>query len=513
MSEHFVFLPLLIPFAAAVALLPLARRTRLQRVIAASAVLLLLLVCARLVVALRSQGLIVYEMGGWPAPYGIVFAVDLFVALLMLMGAITAAASLFFAFGSVGPQKERYFFYPLLLFLVAAVNGALMTGDIFNLYVFFELILISSYLLFSHGGRAGQLKESFKFVLLNMISSAFLLVGIGGLYALTGTLNMADLAVKVAALPDKRIAAALAAVFMFSLGVKAAMVPLFFWLPRAYGEVATPVAALSAAVSTKVGVYALYRVFTLIFIHHVEYTHKAVLMALAVLTMVIGVLGAIAQMNVKRLLAFHIVSQIGYMLFGLAMLSVAGLAGGIMHIMFNMIIKPALFLVAGATEQVTGTADLRKMSGVIHRAPALAFTFLAGGLGLAGVPPMSGFISKVTLFYAGFLGGHYLATAVAVGVSFLTLFSMIKIFRMAYWGPQDGLPSKQLKAARGHGLLLAPGAALVAAGLVMGLGGSYLIDYADAAARWLMHPAWYVAGVLGESSAQALLAALEVVAP
>lgn len=506
MSEHFAFLPLLIPFITAIVLLPLTRRIRLQRIIAAAAMLLLVFVCARLTVALRQEGLIVYEMGGWPAPYGIVFAVDLFSALLMLMGAVTATASLFFTFRYAGPQKERYFIYSLILFLVAAVNGALMTGDIFNLYVFFELILISSYLLFSHGGRAGQLKETFKFVLLNMVSSAFLLIGIGGLYALTGTLNMADLAIKVAELADKRIVAALSVVFMFAFGTKAAMVPLFFWLPRAYGEVAAPVAALAAAVSTKVGVYALYRVFTLVFVHHVAFTHQVVLMVLAVLTMVIGVLGAIAQMDVKRLLAFHIVSQIGYMLFGLAMLSVAGLAGGIMHIMFNMIIKPALFLIAGATEQATGTSDLRKMGGVIHHAPALAFTFLVGGLGLAGVPPMSGFLSKITLFYAGFVDRHYIATAIGVAVSFLTLFSMIKIFRMAYWGPKDALTADQRERLPRWRPLIAPGAALVAVGLIFGLGAEHLIDYTHTAAMWLLNPAWYVEGVLGEGTASLLVA-------
>lgn len=505
MREHFVFLPVLIPLLTGVVLLPLRRRLVLQRVVAALSLFSVLYVVAALTVRLRGEGIIVYELGGWPAPFGIVMAVDLLSALLMLMGVVTAAASLFFAFRSIGPLKERYFFYSLTMFLVASVNGALMTGDIFNLYVFFELILISSYLLFTHGGRAGQLKESFKFLLINSVSSAFLLLAIAGLYALTGTLNMADLAVKVALLPDKRIVAAVGMVFVFAFGVKAALVPLFFWLPRTYAEVSTAAAALSAGVGTKVGVYALYRMFTLIFVHHVDYTHKAVLMVLAVLTMVIGVLGAIAQMDFKRLLSFHIVSQIGYMIFGLAVMSVAGLAGGLMHIMFNMIIKPALFLIAGATEEATGTTDLRKMSGVIHYAPALAFTFLLGGLGLAGVPPMSGFISKVTLFQAGFAGGHWWATGAAVVVSFFTLFSMIKIFRLVYWGPKDGLTEGQRRTLPAWRRFAAPGAALVAFGLLMGLGGAYLVDYADAAARWLMNPALYIEGVLGPGAADVLL--------
>src|SRR5690606_24256171 len=493
-------------------LLPLRQRLTLQRLIAAAGMLAVLAVIAALTVRLRREQLIVYELGGWPAPFGIVMAVDLFSVLLMLMGAITATASLFFAFRSIGPRKERYFFYPLMMFKVASVNGALMTGDVFNLYVFFELILITSYLLFTCGGRAGQLKESFKFLLINSVSSSFLLLGIAALYALTGTLNMADLAVKVALLEDQRIVAAVASVFVFAFGVKAALVPLFFWLPRTYAEVSTAAAALAAGVGTKVGVYALYRVFTLIFVHHVPYTHRTVLMALAVLTMVIGVLGAIAQMDFKRLLSFHIVSQIGYMILGLAVMSAAGLAGGLMHIMFNMVIKPALFLIAGATEEATGTTDLRKMSGVIHYAPALAFIFLLGGLGLAGVPPLSGFISKVTLFQAGFAGGHYWATGVSVAVSFLTLFSMIKIFRMVYWGPKDGLSEAQRRTLPAWRRFAAPGAALVAVGLVLGLGGGYLVDYADAASQWLMNPAMYIEGVLGRGAADVLVVS-EVMQP
>lgn len=512
MNDTLVILPILIPLLTAFILIPWREHIKFQKVFSATAMFSVLYCVLRLAVQIRHEGMLIYQLGNWPAPFGITLAVDLFPALLMLMTATTSIACLFFAFKSVGPEKERFYFYPLLLFVLASVNGALMTGDLFNLYVFFELILIVSYLLFTLGGRPAQLSESFKFLVINSVSSAFLLLGIALLYALTGTLNLADLAVQVAALPDKRLVAAIASVFLFAFGVKSAMVPLFFWLPRTYSEAITPVTALLAGVGTKVGVYALYRVFTLIFVHHISFTHQTVFMVIAMATMVIGVLGAIAQIDFKQLLAFHIVSQIGYMIFGLAIMTVAGLAGGMMHIIFNMAIKPALFLIAGATEESTGTTDLRKMTGLIHVAPALAFIFLLGGLSLAGVPPMSGFISKVTLFQAGFSGGHYVATGVAVAVSFLTLFSMIKIFRMAYWGPKDALSDRQIKRLPRHRPLIAPGAALVAIGLVFGFGAEYLIDYANTASMWLLNPAWYVESVLGEGSA-AILSATEVIGP
>lgn len=512
MSEHQVILPLLIPLLTAFVLIPLREHLKLQRVLSAVAMLSVVHFVINQAVWIRNNGMLVYQLGNWPAPFGITLAVDLFPMLLMVMTAITGTACLFYAFKTVKPEKERFFFYPLLLLITASVNGAFMTGDLFNLYVFFELILIASYLLFTLGGRPAQLSESFKFLIINSVSAAFLLLGIALLYALTGTLNMADLAVQVAALEDKRIIASIATVFLFAFGVKSAIVPLFFWLPRTYAEAITPVTAFLGGVGTKVGVYALYRVFTLIFIHHIAFTHTQVIMALAVVTMVIGVLGAIAQMDFKRLLAFHIVSQIGYMIFGLAMMSVAGLAGGIIHIIFNMAIKPALFLIAGTTEEATGTTDLEKMTGLIHYAPSLAFIFLLAGLALAGVPPMSGFFSKMILFQAGFSDGYYWATAAAVGVSFLTLFSMIKIFRMVYWGPKGKLTEEQLKSLPRYKQLIGPGAVLVSVGLALGLGAHWLIDYTNVASTWLLNPAWYIEGVLGEGSA-AILAATEVVLP
>lgn len=512
MSEHQVILPLLIPLITAFVLFALRDHRLLQRVLSAAAMLTVLGLAIVQAAWIRSNGMVTYQLGDWPAPFGITLAVDLFPALLIIMTAVVGTASLFYAFKTLSAEKEHFFFYPLFLILTASINGAFMTGDLFNLYVFFELILMVSYLLLTLGGRKAQLSESFKFLIINAVSGAFLLLGIALLYALTGTLNMADLAVQVAGLADKRIVAALAAVFLFAFGVKAALVPLFFWLPRTYAAAITPVTAFLGEVGTKVGVYALYRVFTLIFIHHIEFTHSKVLMPIAVLTMVVGVLGAIAQMDFKRLLAFHIVSQIGYMVFGLSMMTVTGLAGGILHIGHHMVTSAALFLIAGATEETTGTTDLNKMTGLIHVAPPLAFTFLLGALSLIGVPPMSGFFSKFLLLYAGFRGGHFWASSLAIGVSFFTLFSMIKIFRLVYWGPKKPTHDEVVPSLPRYQQLLAPGAILVGIALLLGLGAHTVIDYTSTASEWLLQPSRYVESVLGPGSAE-ILAAKGVLLP
>lgn len=512
MSKHLAILPILVPLFTAFVLFPLRNHRMWQRVLSAAAMLVVLYLAVVQAIWIRHNGMLIYQVGDWPAPFGITLAVDLFPALLIIMTAVVGTASMFYAFKTLDPKKERYFFYPLFLLLTASINGAFMTGDLFNLYVFFELILMVSYLLLSLGGRPVQLSESFKFLIINAVSGAFLLLGIALLYGLTGTLNMADLAIQVAAVADKRIIAAIAAVFLFAFGVKAALVPLFFWLPRTYAAAITPVTAFLGEVGTKVGVYALYRVFTLIFVHHIDFTHSTLLMPIAVLTMVVGVLGAIAQMDFKRLLAFHIVSQIGYMIFGLSMMTETGLAGGILHIGHHMVTSAALFLIAGATEETTGTTKLEKMTGLIHLTPALAFTFLLGALSLIGVPPMSGFFSKFLLLYAGFSSGHFLATTIAIGVSFFTLFSMIKIFRMVYWGPKQQPAAEAVQSMSRYKQLLAPGAALVAVALVLGLGADTVIDYTRTASEWLLQPSLYIESVLGAGSAE-IIGASEVLLP
>src|SRR5690606_7649095 len=287
---------------------------------------------------------------------------------------------LLFSFRTIGEEKELFFYYPLYLIITGSINGAFMTGDLFNLFVFFELVLMTSYVLLSIGSRPAQLAETFKFLMLNSLSSAFFLVGVALVYRLTGTLNMADIAVKMAQIEDKRMVTLTGLVFLFTFGVKAAIVPLYFWLPRTYAEAPTAITAFLGEVGTKVGVYALYRMFTLIFVHDQGFT-QPLIMSLALITMVVGVLGAIAQMDFKRLLAFHIVSQIGYMILGLAFYThnpammgaaVIGMAGGIIHIVHHMAAKPALFLLAGATEQATGTTNLAKMQGLIWTLPAVA---------------------------------------------------------------------------------------------------------------------------------------------
>lgn len=480
-------------------------RLRYQRAVGALGVLAALAVDVALFTAvLRGGGPLVYRAGDWPAPYGILFVADRLNVLLVLVAGLVACFAFAFAVRSLDEGRQRAFFYPLFHFQLAGVYGAFLTGDLFNLFVFFEVTLLASYVLLTLGGGRLQLQEGLKYVAINIVASALFLVGVAILYRTLGTVNMADLAVKVASAPDQGWMLVIAVVFMVVFGLKAATFPLYFWLPYSYPTTPAAIAGLFSALLSKVGIYALYRVFTLIFVGQVSLLHHGLFLVLASFTMLLGVLGPVAQMDFKRILAFHIVSQIGYMLMGLGFYTPLALAGGIFHIVHNMVIKSGLFLTAGATEQVTGTTHLERMSGLLKSHPLLAAVFFMSGLSLAGLPPFSGFFSKLALLVGGLQAEGYLVVAISVGVSFLTLFSMIKIWRYAYWGPVQG--ERRLDSAASASLLW-PAAALLLISTAMGFGASFVFEYSYEAALELMDPARYVAAVLGPQAAAILASA------
>ncbi len=269
------------------------------------------------------------------------------------------------------------------------------------------------------------------YVVISLLASTLFITAVGLVYAATGTVNMAQLAGVIDEI-DPGLRTALGLMLLVVFGIKAAIFPLFQWLPDSYPTAPSPVTALFAGLLTKVGVYAIFRTQTLMF--PTGGAASTVLLVLAGLTMTVGVLGAIAQDDVKRILSFHIVSQIGYMIFGLGLFSLAGVAGAIIYIVHHIVVKTTLFLVGGIIEETTGTGQLRRLGGLMHRAPVLAVLFLLPALSLAGIPPLSGFIAKLSLVLAGFAGAQYVASGVALAVGLLTLFSMTKIWNGVFWG-------------------------------------------------------------------------------
>ncbi|MDW7673125.1 MAG: proton-conducting transporter membrane subunit, partial [Bacillota bacterium] len=389
MNNNLVVLPILLPLVTAIAMFFFRENVRRQRIISGIVSIAGVLLAFHLANLVFTEGIQLMTASGWQPPFGIVLVADTFSVIMLILSNIIGAVVMFYSFYTIDEGREKHYYYPFYHLLLVGINGSFLTGDIFNLFVFFEIMLLSSYILIVLGGEQPQLRESVKYVLINMISSTLFLVAVALLYSVTGTLNMADLAVKVAQVENQGIITVIAIMFMLVFGIKGALFPVYFWLPRSYVTPPSAIAALFGGLLTKVGIYALIRVFTLIFIHDAGFTHNIILF-LAGGTMFFGVLGAISQMDYKGILSFHIISQVGYMVMGLGVYTTLSIAGAIYYIAHHIIVKSCLFLLCGATEKITGTTDLSKMGGLIKHYPLIAWLFFIAGVSLAGVPPLSG---------------------------------------------------------------------------------------------------------------------------
>jgi len=492
MIHNLFILFVILPVLTAVALFALGRQQRIwqQRLSLAVVTLLWCFALYGLVYVVR-EGIVVLRMGDWLPPYGIILVAD---ALSMTMVALTMTVALavtLFSLPTVDTGRQDYFYYPLFFILLMGVNGAFLTGDIFNLFVFFEILLIASYALMVLGSEAGQLRETVKYLVINLIASTFFLVGLALTYRVMGTLNMADLALKIQTQPADPFFTVLAMVFLFVFGAKAAIFPLYFWLPGPYFPPPAGMSAFFAGILTKVGVYAIFRTFTLIFRHAPSFTHE-LLLALSAFTMLLGVLGAISQMDMKRILSYHIISQIGYMILGIGLFTPQALAGALFYIVHHVLVKSALFLVAGVVVSTTGTTHLKALGGLQGRSWVLSALFLLAALSLAGVPPLSGFFSKFIILQAGVATGRYGYVAVGLLGSLLTLFSMLKIWNGVFWGEEKGEVQPVALTPLLPGVIL-----LVSLTVLIGLFPNVLYSVTEVAGAQASDPWIYIEAVLG----------------
>lgn len=493
-------LPIVIPFGTAILCLLLWDRVAWQQRFTLGGMAALLGTGIVLLVTVSEDGVQAIQMGGWPAPFGITLVADLFSAIMVLITGLMGFLVILYSLSSMDRPRERFGYYPLFSIMLMGVCGAFLTGDIFNLYVWFEVLLISSFVLLALGGESAQLASSIQYVTINLLSSAIFLLAAGMLYAITGTLNMADLHQQIPLVQQQGIVLALAMMLLVAFGIKAAIFPLFFWLPVSYHTPPISVSAIFAALLTKVGVYALIRVFTLIFVQGMDGVHHLILV-IAALTMLTGVFGAVAQYDLRSLLAFHIVSQIGYMLMGLGLFSSLALAGAIYFMIHNIVAKTNLFLISGVVNRLKHTYDLKKLGGLYRTQPVLGMLFLVPALSLAGLPPLSGFWGKFMLVRAGLEARDYLIVAAALFVSLWTLYSMIKIWNEAFLKEQpEGAaePDAEPDAAeRSIWFMIVPVVALAAITIALGLAAEPVFTLMQRAADQLLDPTEYLAAVLG----------------
>ena len=490
-------LPVVACLLGAGASMAFGRNRIAQRIIGSAALLTALGAAIGILVHVDDEGPSAAFMGGWKAPVGIALVADRLTGILVVVSAVVLLGVLVFAMGQPGTEQEQPSFHPVYLVLAAGVFLSFLTGDLFNMFVAFEMMLTASYILITLGGRLDQVRTGMTYVVINLVASTFFVVLLGLLYAALGTVNMADLSARMHTLPSGvRVAFALLMFVVF--GIKAAVFPLFFWLPDSYPTAPTAVTAVFAGLLTKVGIYCLIRTQTLIV--GADDRISTFILVVAALTMVIGVLGAIAQNDIKRILSFHIVSQIGYMVLGLGLFTVAGIGAAIFYAVNQIVLKSTLLLVGGLVDHGAGSSGLTKVGGIARRYPIIGWLFIIPALSLAGVPPFAGFVAKLAIIRSGLDAGQGVVVGVSLAVSLLTPFSMSKIWNGAFWGEVELVAEPSDSMSRRYGAsvpMLASTGVLVAVSIALAVVAGPLVALCQRASTDLLHPVAYMKAVLG----------------
>lgn len=493
MMNNLLVLPMVLPLIVGIVLIFLRPFIVTQRVISLLTMVVTFGISLYLLIEAQQSGIVTLDFGDWAAPFGITFVGDSFSLLLVTTAYLIASISLLYVFSSIGEDKERMFVYPLILLLLAGVACSFLTGDLFNLYVGFEVMLLASYALIVLGGEKGQLRESIKYVLVNVFSSFIFLIGIAYLYGVLGTLNFAHLSVRIAEVGQTPILTTIGIIFLLVFSLKAGLL-LYFWLPGSYGAPPMAIAALFGALLTKVGIYALFRFFTLLFYHEPQITHT-LLAVMAILTMIGGSIGAVAYNDLRKIISYNVVIAVGFILSGLAIFNSAAIEGAIFYLVHDMIVKALLFILVGLTIYLSGTARLEQMSGMIRNYPLLGWLFFITMISLAGIPPLSGFIGKVYVAQGAIEGGAFVLLAFTLISSIFVLYSLLRIFRNVFWG--ETIISKDNMIPLKKRVLL-PGVLLAVATLALGLGVEGIAGIVTDAAETLMNPDIYIDAVLNQ---------------
>lgn len=490
--NNVLVLPILIPLITAVILIFFKEQAWIQRGISSVSGLINIMVAGFLVSQVHAEGIQTLKMGGWVPPYGIVFVGDMFAVLMVMTASLVSFAILLYSFSSIGEKRERFYYYTFFQFLLVGVYGSFLTGDIFNLFVFFEVMLISSYALISLGGTKLQLRETSKYLLINIVSSTLFVAAVAYLYAAVGTLNMAHLSQRISEAGQGGVLNVIAVLFLIVFSLKAGLV-LFFWLPGSYSAPPAAVRALFGALLTKVGLYAIIRTFTLLFVNDLGFTQTWIAW-MAAATMILGGLGAVAYKDIPRILNYNVIISVGFVAFGLAAGTADSLNGAVFYLLHDMLAKGLMYILGGIMITAAGTDRLGNMGGMIKKYPFIGWMFFILALALTGIPPLSGFAGKVLIIRGALDAGMLPLSLIALGSSFLVLYSLIKVFRLAFWGnePETIPPKVSLKGAS------ATAAGLLVLVIAMGIGAESIYTYVSQAGEVLASPALYIEAVMKE---------------
>jgi len=500
MIDNNIIAPVLIHLFTALLQLVFWRKTVTHRVLSVVGSLLGSVVSVNLFVKVFYGEILIMNAANWSAPFGIVFVADTFSTTLVLLTSIVALAVSMFSAVGVGRARILYGYFPIFHFLIMGLNGAFLTGDIFNLYVWFEVVIISSFVLLTLGGRKAQLEGAVKYMALNILASTFFLTGIGILYGITGTLNMADLSGKIPVVENQAIVNITALFFLVGFGIKSAVFPLYFWLPSSYHTPPSAVAAIFGGLLTKLGLYAMFRVFTLIFDHN-DFM-KTVFVVIAVLTILTGAFGSVIKSNIRRLFSYLIVCHIGFVIGGLGLYTKVAITGAIFYLIHDIVVKTNLFLISGLIRQLRGTMDMDKLGGIYDEYPKLSLLIAIVLFSLVGIPPLSGFWPKIYLIDGALESNNYLFIGAIILGSFVTLYVIAKLWAKVFWkaASEDILIEDSFKSLNLYNkvLLVAPIGLLAACSLYIGLNAEMVITVSSRIAGELIDPSMYIKAVLGK---------------
>jgi multicomponent Na+:H+ antiporter subunit D len=440
MNNSLIVLPIVVQFLAGTVLLFFWVKTNTQKVLSAIFSAIGLIVSIWLFMLVWNQGIQVTQSGNWEAPFGISFVADAFGATLVLISSISGFAVSIFSAGSMRKERLQFGYFPILHFLIMGLQGAFLTGDIFNLYVWFEVVIISSFVLMTLGGKRKQLEGAIKYVSLNLLASTLFLIGIGFIYGLTGSLNMADIAIKITDIQNRGLINVTAGLFLVAFGIKSAVFPMYFWLPASYHTPPPAVSAIFGGLLTKLGVYAILRTFTLIF--GGDEFMGIIMSALAALTIFSGGLGALMHQNMGKIFGYLIICHIGFMMVGLGIFTELAIAGTIFYLIHDIVVKTNLFMVSGVILKINGTQNIKDLGGLYKSYPLLSLLMAIPLFSLVGIPPLSGFWAKIFWIQAGLETGEYILIGFIVLGSFLTLWVIAKMWGEVFWKSGEGLPKK-----------------------------------------------------------------------
>ncbi len=501
MITNFILAPILTHLLTAILLLFFWKNVRAQKLISIVGNTIAFLLCIKLFSLTIEHNYLLLQAGGWEAPFGISFIADTFSAIMVLLTAIVGWAVGIYSTSAINISRIKYGYFFTFHLLIMGLIGAFLTGDIFNLYVWFEVVIISSFILLTVGGKKMQMEGAIKYVTMNMLASTIFLTAIALVYGITGTLNIADISLKIAQVENTGLVSITALLFFVAFGIKSAVFPLYFWLPSSYHTPPSAIAAVFGGLLTKMGVYALFRVFTIIF-NPDDFT-IAIIATIAGLTMITGALGTINKRNIRRVLSYLIVCHIGYLIAGLGLYTEIAFTAAIFYLIHDVVVKSNLFMIVGVIYKARDTVDMYRLGGVLKEYPVFSFVAAIVFFSLVGIPPLSGFWPKIYLFQESFTQNNYFLLIALVFASFITLFVVARMWSEIFWKDSPKPLTEDVDhfknfSKSGKFALIFPILFLAAITLSIGLGASAVFEIAGQAAHELKNPSIYIDAVLNQ---------------